>query len=662
MVHKAYWWRGNPGAGREIHNWGDRLNWTLLQAMGATPAWREPHSSDLVVIGSVLEHLPAGWTGTVCGAGKLHEDSTVDLSGANVVALRGKLTAAGVRGAGPEVVLGDPALLLPDYIGQWPAKYDLGVVPHWSDDTLARRYPDAHIIDPTARPEQVVAEIIKCRRIISSSLHGIIVADAYGIPRQAELFPNAHREGGDFKFRDYASIYFESGEDIDVHFGQMWRAPHHKVAAVQARLREALAQALGTPTPARLPDPRTPILHKGPPCPQISLLVPFRDDGEHRSRVWRWLRRYWLAHLDSVEIIQGHSASRPFNKSEAVNQAAARARGRVFVILDADAYQDAEAIQYCADAIEAAENTGRRRWFMPYDKLYRLSRDATEALLHTDPTDPFSPVSSGDHEPGSDCDYGHQYGALMQVMSRSAFFHVGGMDPRFARGWGGEDVSLLRALDTLWAPHEVAPYDVVHLWHARPGHDWKTRRWVGQSHGSGNFRLAQRYVHATGEPGWMRSLVDEHVQPQPDNTCQRRRRFCRWPRCAQAWGHCFRRGAGRLIFAMAAVIAVVAGAVTIATQDMPHPTTPTSPPVTSPSVPPPASTVTPAPTTTVPQATPPAAAPFVPTRHTVIRGDTLWGIAVAFSGNGLNFHQLAAFNHIANPDLIHPGQILTIPR
>ena len=47
--------------------------------------------------------------------------------------------------------------------------------------------------------------------------------------------------------------------------------------------------------------------------------------------------------------------------------------------------------------------------------------------------------------------------------------------------------------------------------------------------------------------------------------------------------------------------------------------------------------------------------------YTVVRGDTLWGIASKFYGNGSRYPEIAKANNISNPDLIHAGQKLLIP-
>lgn len=48
--------------------------------------------------------------------------------------------------------------------------------------------------------------------------------------------------------------------------------------------------------------------------------------------------------------------------------------------------------------------------------------------------------------------------------------------------------------------------------------------------------------------------------------------------------------------------------------------------------------------------------------YTVQAGDTLWDIAEREYGDGSQFMKIAEASGIANPDLIHPGQVLTIPK
>jgi glycosyltransferase involved in cell wall biosynthesis len=258
---------------------------------------------------------------------------------------------------------------------------------------------------------------------------------------------------------------------------------------------------------------------------QISILVPFRPDNAYREAVWDWLRAYWEHELPDAEIIIGHDhesreGNRPFSKTAAVNNAFRRSHGDIIVILDADAYLDGSVIKHCAQRLRQARSQHVRTWFVPYRHMYRLTREATERVLESCPDDPYrfpSPPDPGDID-GTQGSYGpgqaHKYGAMIMIMPREAFEEVGCMDPRF-RGWGGEDVSFLRALDTLWGRHKNTHNDVLHLWHPKihthgydPTNQYLTRVWDHQGKAGPNNRLATEYHKATWNRERMRKLVD----------------------------------------------------------------------------------------------------------------------------------------------------------
>jgi nucleoid-associated protein YgaU len=54
-------------------------------------------------------------------------------------------------------------------------------------------------------------------------------------------------------------------------------------------------------------------------------------------------------------------------------------------------------------------------------------------------------------------------------------------------------------------------------------------------------------------------------------------------------------------------------------------------------------------------------APPAPRTYTVESGDTLWAISERFYGDGSKYQVIADASGIPNPDLIQPGQVLTIP-
>lgn len=106
-------------------------------------------------------------------------------------------------------VVGNAALLLPRlYTSKRCLKRrSLRVIPHcyeWDEPffVAAREWEDSRVIDITGGIEEVIEEIVSCDRIISSSLHGIICADAYGVPA-LWLHASDKPVGDGFKFRDY---------------------------------------------------------------------------------------------------------------------------------------------------------------------------------------------------------------------------------------------------------------------------------------------------------------------------------------------------------------------------------------------------------------------------------------------------------------------------
>jgi hypothetical protein len=218
-TYRAYWWNKLP-------NFGDALAPLLLERFCKINIVRGDFpATDIVSIGSVLEHIPEGWNGFVLGSGRLKESSKLHIDEARILSIRGPLSAADIKG---NFSIGDPGLLADELVGPQEKIYDLGVVPHWRDTELASRFISMFrdkfkntksiikVINPADDPLTVVRQIGSCKRIVTSSLHGMITADAFGIPRRVELCPghfNQH-EGGDFKFRDYSAslgLSFEPG-------------------------------------------------------------------------------------------------------------------------------------------------------------------------------------------------------------------------------------------------------------------------------------------------------------------------------------------------------------------------------------------------------------------------------------------------------------------
>ena len=204
---KLYWWH-------ERKNVGDALNYDLAKFISKNmEVERVPYSYKkdfFMAVGSVIQH--ANKNTTIWGSGLISDTALPIFPPKEILAVRGPLTRKLLLGAGlscPEIY-GDPALLTPSYIN---AKYDtsfkLGIVPHFIDkqsDFFTKELPDwVRVIDvETDDVEAFVNEISSCSLIVTSSLHGIILSDAYGIPSARISFSNKV-VGGDFKFADYSA-------------------------------------------------------------------------------------------------------------------------------------------------------------------------------------------------------------------------------------------------------------------------------------------------------------------------------------------------------------------------------------------------------------------------------------------------------------------------
>ena len=142
------------------------------------------------VIGSILDNANEPNL-VIWGSGFMYENGVFRAKPKRVCAVRGPLTRAKIieQGVDCPEVFGDPALLLPLFYRprRDVPRARLGIVPHYVDKqnpflrTLAL-VEEVKLIDIESSISNVIDEICSCDFIASSSLHGLIVADAYGIP------------------------------------------------------------------------------------------------------------------------------------------------------------------------------------------------------------------------------------------------------------------------------------------------------------------------------------------------------------------------------------------------------------------------------------------------------------------------------------------------
>jgi hypothetical protein len=204
-------------------NFGDWIGPYLVEQITGRPVVRTGSSPGvLITAGSILNWATAG--AVVWGSGLVNLTDEVDPR-AEIHAVRGPLTREIALKCGAECpeVYGDPALLLPRFIPKPETVYDFGLVPHYTEfpviSYVMEEVPGVQVIDVLRPVQQVVEDIAACESILSSSLHGLIVADAYGIPSRWVQFSNAVLGDGT-KFNDH---FLATGrlfcEPLVVHWG-----------------------------------------------------------------------------------------------------------------------------------------------------------------------------------------------------------------------------------------------------------------------------------------------------------------------------------------------------------------------------------------------------------------------------------------------------------
>ena len=184
-------------------NFGDALSPYLFEKITGKKAILNTEDPHVMMVGSILSEAKSNTT--VWGAGLGRFDEVVPKC--DLRAVRGKLSQKKAQESGMECeVLGDPALLLPRfYSPSVVKKYNFGIIPHFVDwYTAHQHFKGYKIINILADTETVIREILSCYSIASSCLHGLIAAEAYGIPTGHITFGDT-LSGDGFKFQDYYS-------------------------------------------------------------------------------------------------------------------------------------------------------------------------------------------------------------------------------------------------------------------------------------------------------------------------------------------------------------------------------------------------------------------------------------------------------------------------
>lgn len=247
------------------NNFGDDINMPILQALTGkksvvTHSTFCQNSRNILCIGSIVENFTNSKS-IIWGSGAISGEKPLKVKPLKVCAVRGPLTRDYLIRNGVECpeVYGDPALLLPlIYRHNVSVKYKIGIIPHYSELSLphvmsfVETHPEVKIIKLRNYKSwtDVIDQILSCEFIVSSSLHGLIVSDAYGVPNIWAQFSN-NVEGGEFKYKDYfAGVGRDYQPAIDmkryirVDEIEKWEKSYHSIVFDSAQLLKAFPYKL----------------------------------------------------------------------------------------------------------------------------------------------------------------------------------------------------------------------------------------------------------------------------------------------------------------------------------------------------------------------------------------------------------------------------------
>ncbi len=177
-----FWWRASDGT-----NFGDDLSHVIVEkilgrSINYTPL--ESHEKILFAAGSILHFARNG--DLIWGSG-FRENPLCEnrFDHLDVRCVRGPRTREFLlqKGIDCPAVYGDPAILLAHLFPEFKREkieYEYIIIPNIGE--IKGFVPYKNVVLPTLPWNEIVEEMLKAKLVISSSLHGIIVAESYGVP------------------------------------------------------------------------------------------------------------------------------------------------------------------------------------------------------------------------------------------------------------------------------------------------------------------------------------------------------------------------------------------------------------------------------------------------------------------------------------------------
>lgn len=202
-----------------LSNFGDELTpYVLEYATGRKVRWTPAKSAEVIAVGSIIEYYARRSTSNaiVWGAGlrDVPSPETLDRiknSVGGFAAVRGPRTARILGQSAAGAALGDPGVLAPELVKYSNPRRGVLYLPHfrtWTTPTGRKELKVARelgmrIAPPSLAPLDMIEAISKSDLVLSSSLHGVIVAHALGVPVQSLRIKSRGMAEPDHKYLDY---------------------------------------------------------------------------------------------------------------------------------------------------------------------------------------------------------------------------------------------------------------------------------------------------------------------------------------------------------------------------------------------------------------------------------------------------------------------------
>lgn len=208
------------------YNWGDDVNSVLVSFISSKivipyqVCWfKREH---FLCIGSIIQWY-SNKNAIIWGSGLLYPTNKI-IPPKKILAVRGPLTRECLLKCNIScpTVYGDPALLFPRYYKPNIKKqYKFGIICHISELAVVKKemFEQNNCLFINIKKYKIwtnfIDQVLSCEYILSSSLHGIIIADAYSIPNLWSQFSDYKAEFNGFKFKDY---FLSVGKQINSPF------------------------------------------------------------------------------------------------------------------------------------------------------------------------------------------------------------------------------------------------------------------------------------------------------------------------------------------------------------------------------------------------------------------------------------------------------------